>query len=184
MAYGDQSRKGILRRKRLNHADVSEFFLAETLFAPMVTDTNRRRRRVQDGDGSMDTPSPSVEPEIVPTASPATAMSSVPTNLPCAGLDRRAALLALLSPITMETTLLDTTTPQGMAFFWLEMTDTSNDPCSYPTVQQRYALATFYYATVGPSWTNNVGWLSALEECQWPQVTCEGNNVQKLDLGE
>ena len=57
--------------------------------------------------------------------------------------------------------------PQSKAFKWLQ-----DDPqvLLYPEerIKQRFALATFYFATDGRQWMNNKDWLSyELHECQW-----------------
>jgi hypothetical protein len=102
----------------------------------------------------------------------------------CSGLDRSEALLMLLTPITAESTLLNGETPQGQAFEWLDGMDTETDPCSYPTLEQRYALATMYYSTNGDDWRNNQEWLSAAPECDWYKITCnEDGQVVAINLG-
>ena len=61
--------------------------------------------------------------------------------------------------------------PQSLAYEWL-LNDTNL--AEYPDwrAKQRFALATFYYATGGPNWYNNDGWLSyTLHECYWHSFT-------------
>jgi hypothetical protein len=93
--------------------------------------------------------------------------------------------LNALTPITPESTLLNPQTPQGQAFEWLDGMDTGTDPCSYTTLQQRYALATMYYSTNGDGWRNNEEWLSAAPECDWYQITCtqDTGEVIAINLG-
>jgi hypothetical protein len=58
------------------------------------------------------------------------------------------------------------------------------DPCSYPSVQQRYTLAAFYFATGGDDWEESFGWLSDSQECSWVGIGCNGgdNAVTSIDL--
>jgi hypothetical protein len=57
------------------------------------------------------------------------------------------------------------------------------DPCTYPTVLQRYVLVTFYYATNGDSWSEQTDWLSEQPECLWFGVGCNENDaVTELQL--
>lgn len=89
-----------------------------------------------------------------------------------------------LSTVTDSATLTNPSTPQGMAFRWLVDTDPAGvDPCTYPTVAQRYALTTFYYSTNGYNWTDSSGWLTESNECTWFGVTCGSDLVTEIDLG-
>lgn len=90
-----------------------------------------------------------------------------------------------LSLITDPVLLLNPSTPQGSAFLFI-----TDDPlimevgvCSYPTIAQRYGLATFYFSTNGEAWTQNTGWLGTAGECDWFGVTCvDGINITDLLL--
>jgi len=94
-----------------------------------------------------------------------------PTEL-CYGDDTKEEyLLSILTSITDEAILLDEDTPQGMAFDYL----LDNDICGKTTIEQRYGLATLYFATNGLSWTNNEGWLGENQECEWYGVICDTN---------
>jgi Leucine-rich repeat (LRR) protein len=79
------------------------------------------------------------------------------------------------------TSLLNMFMPQGQAFDWLTNDKTANpdlNKMSDETKTQRYALATFYYATNGNYWTNKTGWLSSESECKWFSSTallCDAN---------
>jgi len=73
-----------------------------------------------------------------------------------------------------EATLLqaqqNSSSPQGQAFQWL-----AQDPALFnyteSRLKQRFALAAFYHATNGPTWTQNKDWLSYdIHECQWFSV--------------
>jgi hypothetical protein len=94
----------------------------------------------------------------------------------CNGLGREEAFLSVLSTVTPASLLLAPATPQGMAFDWIVNADPAGlDPCTADAtrVVQRYALAAFYYATVGDEWTDNAGWLTGPDECQdWTGIAC------------
>jgi hypothetical protein len=127
---------------------------------------------------SMDTsPTPAPEP-LIP-------LTSSPTNLACQGLSRSEAMMSILSQVTDEMTLLQPNTPQGVAYLWMLDGDPAMvDPCTYPTVKQRFALASFFYSAGGSFWTSDTAWLSAANECEWMGVTCDGGLVTGLRLGK
>jgi hypothetical protein len=87
-----------------------------------------------------------------------------------------AYLLDLLTPVTDPALLQNMETPQGKAFDFM-----TNDPfvkamvCIYPSLEQRYGLATFYFSTQGSLWTTKTGWLSASNECAWYGIVCNDN---------
>jgi hypothetical protein len=123
---------------------------------------------------SMDTsPTPAPQPT-----------TSHPTNLACMGLSRSGAMLSILSEVSDEMKLLQPNTPQGVAYLWMLDGDPANvDPCTYPTVKQRFALASFFYSAGGAFWTVDTAWLSAANECEWMGVNCDGALVTGLRLG-
>ena len=78
---------------------------------------------------------------------------------------------AWMPAATKEAIDKDAESPQSLAYEWL-LNDTNL--ADYPDwrAKQRFALATFYYATGGPNWYNNDGWLSyTLHECYWYSFT-------------
>ena len=130
------------------------------------------------------TPAPITAPGITPAPVTVPGMTSPPVVAPTPGGDclvgttRDAYLRDLLSMITDPTILANATSPQSMALNWITLDDPLQiDPCVYPTVQQRYGLATLYYATDGAGWVSNEGWIGALPECQWFGITCNDANV-------
>eukprot|EP00542_Grammatophora_oceanica_P017687 CAMPEP_0194037058 /NCGR_PEP_ID=MMETSP0009_2-20130614/9407_1 /TAXON_ID=210454 /ORGANISM="Grammatophora oceanica, Strain CCMP 410" /LENGTH=586 /DNA_ID=CAMNT_0038679057 /DNA_START=180 /DNA_END=1937 /DNA_ORIENTATION=+ len=137
-------------------------------------------------------PTPPTPSSDVPTRAPS-ATTPTPPNPPGSpttapapacleGTTKEAYLLDLLDDITDATTLQDTSTPQGEAFDFMVNTDTI-DVCTYPTVEQRYILSTFYYSTDGPSWSSSTGWVDAgVAECSWQGVTCSGADVVNIVL--
>jgi len=131
---------------------------------------------------------PGGEPTLEPAPTPETSEpnSFGPTTAPFAECRSKAPQLALLSAIQAVTpdAAADPNTPQGQATQWLTFDDPAAiDPCTYPSVEQRWALAVLYYATAGESWNNGEGWLSAEPECTWAGVTCnEDGMVTSLAL--
>jgi len=81
---------------------------------------------------------------------------------------------SLLPNYSWNTIAADETSPQALAFQWV-----LDDPylSNYPDrrIQQRFALATFYFATHGQNWGGNEGWLNyeVQDECQWQSFPYE-----------
>lgn len=117
-----------------------------------------------DGDSATSPPlaakeaSDTVSPTISPTATPLTA-----TEL---------AVLEIISPHTLEQTLLDPETPQGQAFVQLVSELPSASNIDDFRVQQRYALMSTFFAMGGAEWTNQDGWNGFTDnECEWYGIT-------------
>ena len=116
-----------------------------------------------------------------PTAPPPTL--SAPTNLAncLQGTTKEEYLQGILADIPGFSTY--PTSSKGMAFEWFVNTDTVN-VCTYPTVQQRYALAAFWFSTGGAGWTNATGWMTAAPECTWEFILCNADgNVTSMAIG-
>lgn len=139
---------------------------------------------------------PSQSPVTAPTASGPPVPGGVPTSPPAGsggptlgpdsclnGRTRDEYLLDQLSLITNQTLLLDTATPQGQAYAFMTEGDAlAPNVCVYPTLDQRYGLATLYYATNGADWTAQQGWLDGIPECEWGGIACEFGRVSNLTL--
>jgi len=107
--------------------------------------------------------------------------SSAPST--CSSDPREKAFLRNLVDVTSPVDLVDHTTFSGAAFRWIVYGDRAQvDVCTYPAVQQRFALATLYFATEGNGWTDNSTWLTGEPECNWLGVFCEGGLVTFLSL--
>lgn len=132
---------------------------------------------------------PSKPPVVEPTQKPGPTHMPVtevsPTNMPVPGppvnclegKTRTEYIFDLLKTITPSDTLLDPTTSQGMAYKYLVNDDQALlDPCSYSTIEQRFGLTTFYFATQGAGWSDNSGWLGDDQECTWFGVDCENSD--------
>ena len=82
-------------------------------------------------------------------------------------------------------------TPQRKAFYWLA-SDSNLSNFDHTEKVQRYALATFYYATNQVSttyapqpkpWTSAHLWLSRAHACEWKGIVCNSQqHVQAIDL--
>ena len=127
---------------------------------------------------------PTVATSFIPTMG-GTTMAPTLNNQCLLGRTPTQYLQDELSLITDPVLLLNPSTPQGSAFLFI-----TDDPlimevgvCSYPTIAQRYGLATFYFSTNGEAWTQNTGWLGTAGECDWFGVTCvDGINITDLLL--
>jgi hypothetical protein len=135
---------------------------------------------------SEDRPTPS-EPTTPPKPSEPTTPPEPATPGACLeGTTRQDYIRDLLSSITDPTLLDDPGTPQGQAFEFLVSDDF--DPCTYPTIEQRYGLSVLYYSTLGEDWKENEGWVQiGVSECQWFNITCgetETDLVVAVHLGK
>lgn len=133
------------------------------------------------------TKQPTKMPTLAPgsgseTVSPTFQTSGGPGNT-CNGLTRRQALAQILEKLTDNSTLANSTTPQGQAYSWMLDKDPAEiNPCVYPSVQQRYILASLYFATGGQNWDDNLRWLSSSNECDWFGIICDSGDVISIDL--
>ena len=106
----------------------------------------------------------------------------------CDDTSRSNAVLSILRTVTPENVLLNTVTPQGMAFAWLlsedpAATTTLKNPCdNMRAIQQRFAMVVLYYSTSGDSWTDNTGWLTKEDACTWVKVTCHADQPSVIAL--
>lgn len=104
--------------------------------------------------------------ESLPTSMPSLAPSTNPRVV-----DVREEILSIIAPneTTDREAFNNPSSPQSVALNWIE-TDPISLSIGRPTqrVVERYALAVFYFATNGPTWTQrNFGYLSSAEVCQW-----------------
>ena len=143
--------------------------------------TAKTTARPTDKDGATTTPAPQ------PT--PSTGGGGGDGGGSCDSMSRQGGLQMVLTTsskdsesdpvIQDETVLMNPDTPQGLAFLWLVEIDSAQlDPCdaaSRRRIEQRFTLATLYYATTvaGASWKDASGWLMDSDECAWFGVTCQ-----------
>jgi len=95
----------------------------------------------------------------------------MPTAAPTTGptTETFAALRELFLPVSGEEVLSDPSTPQRRALEWLANEDAyKNSTIPIEQLTQRYALATFYFATGGDrSWQEQYNFLEPVSECDW-----------------
>jgi len=129
------------------------------------------------------TSAPTSIEQTMPDQQPA----QVPTNAECVGKPRADYIFEQISSTTKQELLLDPTTPQGKAYTYLVNSDGGiSDHCTYTTIEQRYGLTTFFFATGGDLWSEKSGWLGIGPECSWSGVHCDDDskNVTRLLLQE
>lgn len=122
-----------------------------------------------------DPPEPLEPPTDEPALEGGPTLSPVDVSEECRDADREESMLEALAELTPESRLRNSVTEQGMAYLWILDADENAqiNACMFPALaRQRYALAVFYYATSGDSWTDRDNWLSDEPECQWARVTC------------
>jgi hypothetical protein len=119
---------------------------------------------------SIVTERPTDEPTLDPTDFP-TPTFWVHTESPTPPLDDDAfsvtnEFMSGLPPYSLELAENVADSPQAKALAWIQ-----NDPLyseyELHRLNQRYALAVFYYSTNGDSSKNNSGWLSGASESTW-----------------
>jgi len=77
------------------------------------------------------------------------------------------------------------TTPEELAIQWLLQEDTLElsleDEIDLERLKNRFALATFYFATGGPTWITNTSWLVAEDGCTWYGISCSDDGVSVIE---
>lgn len=123
---------------------------------------------------------PTVSPTMAaPTASPTrTPTTTPPTNTISPELQELIEFLSDASPDGGEA-LSNQNSPQFQAAKWLSEEPSFSFYSDWKRIQ-RYVIATLYYSTNGDDWTNNDGWLSSQDECNWYE-TRDANDVCSND---
>ena len=160
------------------------------------------------GDGGSPTASPT-EPEynaVPPEPSASPSESFAPTITVVCEDDltlemREAMLLTLVSDISSQSRLTDSSTNEYLAFQWL-VSDDEAQVCPEDTldVKQRYVLALLYFSTNGDDWNecnavtapdpNGCGsiserYLSPANVCVWFGSECNDNvNLSEISIGK
>jgi Leucine-rich repeat (LRR) protein len=76
--------------------------------------------------------------------------------------------------------LMDINSPQFHAYGWL-VEDSDGKGYSDERLYQRYVLANLYFATSGVQWTNNIGWVTSADECDWFGISgCDDSSVETV----
>ena len=125
-----------------------------------------------------------------PTASAPSPTRPAPTAAPemtDAEREKAARAFLMTTGVSVEDDMRTSGTPQHKALKWISREDTlrvpiPSNPEDLGTTKarkfvQRYALATFYYATEGDSWFYPFSFLSGKDECEWYEIHTEGEEV-------
>jgi hypothetical protein len=106
---------------------------------------------------------------------PSAAPSQVPTSSPT--ITDFGLVEEILTELTQRDVLLDESTPQHAAMRWL-LDEGVEELLDNPArLLQRYTAVTLYYATDGPNWTSQYGFLTDVDECDWNQLDVALNST-------
>lgn len=121
-------------------------------------------------------------PSIAPSIAPSTAPSLSPSVEPTVNPDVAALFVDFVNSITYSSgnTIsfppnATSATAEERALEWL----IDDDPLdlwpetNQTRLAQRYALATLWFSTNGPSWETKDGWMVEEDECTWFGVVCQ-----------
>jgi len=138
-----------------------------------IIDISRRRNYYLEYQGlSMSMITNTKSPTPVPNKSPTGEPSRLqPSSGECIEPNKRITILNKRLKKVSGNSINNIKIPQGQAAEWLFSVDSINQ-CD-PTVEQRYALAVFYFSTNGDDWYKNTGWLTAESECTWFAIECD-----------
>lgn len=132
-----------------------------------------------------------LRPSLAPTSPPSRQRPRPTWTSPVDDADYQR-FAAVLSQVSNEDDILDTTSPQHKAISWIA-NDKRMDPYG-PFTVQRYVLALLYFSTNGDSWNkcgisspecsdNRASFLSDENECSWNGVSCNDDGfVVGLEL--
>jgi len=122
---------------------------------------------VNNGTPAPTTAAPSASPTVAPTLSDSSQ----------AVVEYIDSVRFSTEPILLPVGVHQNATPVELALDWmlysdpLQLSTSSEDDRA--RLRQRFALATLYYSTDGPtSWINRDGWLGGGDECGWHGIVC------------
>jgi hypothetical protein len=134
-----------------------------------------RKQSKDDGTAAFTSATPS---SSRPTSQPKTLQ---PTQSPTMTIPVEFTL-SMLPNHTQQAILLDPTSPQGQAWHWLQEDSLiiTND---IARTLQRYALATLYFASNGPSWIADNFWMDHnMHECDWTAPAALGLSGTRMTV--
>jgi Leucine rich repeat len=82
---------------------------------------------------------------------------------------------------SLQRAVADPYSPQGSALKWLQ-NDVNETKVVAWRMLQRYSLVVVYFALNGATWSNNTGWLSDKDECQWKVVAVITGEMHLIEL--
>lgn len=100
-----------------------------------------------------------------PTMSPTSMPSESPSGMPSS--EHFTQVVEKLSPLSRDM-LLVPGSHQHRAARWIS--DVDQFDIDDPGFEQRYVMALFYYATGGPDWSSQDGWLGEDSVCTWEGI--------------
>jgi hypothetical protein len=170
------------RKKYLCYGAVVLVIVAVSIVVPVVL--------LVGGDGG------TIEVEAPPSIAPSSAPSSMPSSAPTTNTFSDLLDILLGLPTSTEDMFADRSGPQYRAALWLADEDTywidSSLALDHPKMIQRFALATFYYASTGNNWKlcgrgspscGDTEWLTSVDECEWFSVQCNSDgNVEQMNF--
>jgi Leucine-rich repeat (LRR) protein len=116
---------------------------------------------------------PSMGPSPTPTQTPSAVPSTMPSSMPTPISLR---MLRDSLPSFTNDHLRNESSSQSMALEWIAKKD--RERSSLRRMTQRFALATFHFATSGAKWKQNDGWLNSTQnECKWFGCSCTENGT-------
>jgi hypothetical protein len=110
---------------------------------------------------------PTDEPTLTQTLDPTARPTLPPTTSEPTAAAVMERFMNGLPRYSLELASANASSPQAKALAWLQNDTQYNEYQNVHRLNQRYALAVFYYSTNGDSWKNNSGWLSNASECTW-----------------
>ena len=116
---------------------------------------------------------------------------TTPKRRPAPKMTRFEVIKQMVTQVSNEQSLSNTTLPQYLALDWITNEKTLplllND-FSSSLIVQRYTVALIYFSMKGEHWSNSSLFLSDSHECNWYGISCDGgespNAVQGITMGE
>ena len=192
----DEARLGTFgsNMKQLDHADFGEVAKLILNAAQMSMDTSV--------PSSLPSSLPSSIPSSIPSISSAPSTSAVPSLSPAPSMipssspsvicrnptNRTDTINNEINKMSSTTDLQNPNSPQSRARNWMLSIDLETDGCNGTAIiQQRYALAVFYYSTDGDvTWIGSDNWLqNGVSVCTWFGLRCDSaGTLNRIDLGK
>lgn len=133
------------------------------------------------GSAPASAPAPAPASDTSPEAPQATESPSAPPTMAPTFTPETAAIVDFINSVTFSTVPLlsspvpsEKATPEEQALLWLIHEDPLDLSAETDKIKltERYALAAFFFSTLGDFWLFNDDWLVGPDECQWYGITC------------
>ena len=149
----------------------------EAIFGKKKGGKKKKKKKKEELDTDIPTEVPTQKDTVMNTVLPTSSLTvrKSDSDQNCDLRPRDEAFMESLTLISPAEELTSRKTDQGSAFEWIVVEDLALvNPCTYPTVEQRYVLATIYFSTKQYGWSKESNWLSIAPECEWDGVECAG----------